>query len=488
MIKKLKPVFDFFRSLRLHAFFYTLIIATVPCWILTVVLLSSFDQRSYNERVAILESYGTKLANQIASGGQVTADSIQSVNAEITAFADLYEGRVVVVNEYLKVLYDSYGLEGGKTLISEETIRTFRGTNSTYRNKGRHYVELTLPVNHPGTHAIIGVMILSFSMMDHDQVYARMQNIASMIIWVISLFAILLGIGYALLVTLPINRLTRTINQMRENPGDPVPRTRGYSELEHTAEAFQAFLERMRVLEGSRQEFVSNVSHELKTPMTSMKVLADSLLAEENVPNEMYREFLQDINNEIERENNIINDLLSLVRLDRTSAEMNISQVNLNEMVEQILKRLNPIAMRNHVELIFESFRPVTAQIDEVKLTLALSNLIENAIKYNVPDGWVRVSLNADTRFFFVKVADCGIGIPEESQEQIFERFYRVDKARSRGTGGSGLGLSITKNIITMHHGEIRVYSKENEGTTFTVRIPLVQPARVAAAEGGEHA
>lgn len=116
---------------------------------------------------------------------------------------------------------------------------------------------------------------------------------------------------------------------------------------------------------------------------------------------------------------------------------------------------------------------PVTAECDEVKLTLALSNLVENAIKYNVAGGWVQVTLDADHKFFYVTVDDSGIGIPEEYQDKIFERFYRVDKARSRETGGTGLGLSITKNIIQMHHGAIKVASKVDEGTTFSVRIPL---------------
>ncbi len=125
------------------------------------------------------------------------------------------------------------------------------------------------------------------------------------------------------------------------------------------------------------------------------------------------------------------------------------------------------------MELIFESIREVTADVDEMKLSLALSNLVENAIKYNMESGWVRVTLDADHKFFYVKVADSGIGIPEEFQEHVFERFYRVDKARSRETGGTGLGLSITKKIILMHQGALKLQSKEGEGSTFTVRIPL---------------
>jgi signal transduction histidine kinase len=123
--------------------------------------------------------------------------------------------------------------------------------------------------------------------------------------------------------------------------------------------------------------------------------------------------------------------------------------------------------------MVYESFRPVIAEVDEVKISLAISNLIENAIKYNTEDGWIRVSLNADHKYFFIKISDSGIGIPEDVQDLIFERFYRVDKARSRESGGTGLGLAITRSVIQMHRGAIKVYSKEGEGTTFNVRIPL---------------
>ena len=120
-----------------------------------------------------------------------------------------------------------------------------------------------------------------------------------------------------------------------------------------------------------------------------------------------------------------------------------------------------------------ESYRPVTAECDEVKLTLALSNLVENAIKYNVAGGWVQVTLDADHKFFYVTVADSGMGIPEDSIDRIFERFYRLDKSHSREIGGTGLGLAITRSTIAMHHGVIKVFSREGEGTTFSVRVPL---------------
>ena len=239
------------------------------------------------------------------------------------------------------------------------------------------------------------------------------------------------------------------------------------------SDAFNKMSGRMKTLDDSRNEFVSNVSHELKTPLTSMKVLADSLLLQEDAPVELYKEFMGDMSEEIERENKIINDLLSLVKMDKTASTMNIKLENMNELVEKILKRLRPIAATRNVELVFESFRPVSAEVDETKISLAISNLVENAIKYNNENGWVHVSLNADHKNCYIEVADSGIGIPAEAQEHIFERFYRVDKSHSREIGGTGLGLAIARNAVVMHRGAIKVFSQPSEGTTFTIRIPL---------------
>ena len=179
----------------------------------------------------------------------------------------------------------------------------------------------------------------------------------------------------------------------------------------------------------------------------------------------------------IDRENQIITDLLSLVKMDKTGQTMNISSVNINDLLEQTLKRLRPIANKKKVEVVMESFRPVIAEIDEMKFSLAVSNLVENAIKYNHENGWVHVSLNADHQYFYIKVEDSGIGIPEKDQPHIFERFYRVDKSHSREIGGTGLGLALVRSAVIAHRGSIKVHSSVGEGTTFTVRIPLIYVA-----------
>lgn len=271
----------------------------------------------------------------------------------------------------------------------------------------------------------------------------------------------------------PFKKLTASIQAVQEGYQSHFEPVDTYTETAQMSEACSDMLGRLKRLDDSREEFVANVSHELKTPLASMKVLSDSLIGQENVPNEIYRDFMKDIAGEIDRENSIINDLLSLVRLNTDSVELDITNVSINDMMDLLMKRLRPIAEQHEVELLLESFRPVTAEVDEGKLTLAFSNLIENGIKYNRPGGFVHVTLNADHENFFVNVIDNGIGIPEDSLDHIFDRFYRVDKSHSRKIGGTGLGLAITRSVIVMHHGAIRVHSEENEGTTFTVRIPL---------------
>ena len=229
----------------------------------------------------------------------------------------------------------------------------------------------------------------------------------------------------------------------------------------------------MKVLDDSRQEFVSNVSHELKTPITSMKVLADTLLSQEDAPGEVYRDFLSDISAEIDREDKIINDLLSLVKMDKKATQPNIASVNVNQMTEIVLKRLRPIANKRNIELILESHREIVAEIDEVKISLVIMNLVENAVKYNKDGGWVRVTLDADHQYFTIRVADSGIGMPKEDLDKIYERFYRVDQSRSREVGGTGLGLAVAKSAGLLHRGEISADSTEGSGTTFVVKIPL---------------
>ena len=293
----------------------------------------------------------------------------------------------------------------------------------------------------------------------------------ALVLFLLSLALVLL---FTRMIIGPVKGIERMINQLGAGKSlDDAALFTGPRELRSVGKRIIWLSERLAWLESQRHQFLRHLSHELKTPLTSMKVLADSLVGQEGVPEELYQEFMSDITAEIDRENKIITDLLSLVKLDKKAADLNVEHLNINQLLEDILKRLRPIADKRNIDLILDSFRPVEADVDEVKFTLAISNLVENGIKYNVDDGWVRVTLDADHKYFYVKVADSGMGIPEESVGRIFERFYRVDKSHSKEIGGTGLGLAITRSAVTKHHGTIQVESKEGEGTTFTVRIPL---------------
>ena len=368
---------------------------------------------------------------------------------------------------------DTYGIDEGKYVLSEEVIKCFEGEDTSSYDKKNSYIEQTIPLTDPKSKHIEGVMLVSTSTGEIVDSIAFLEHRGSLLMLAICLLVVVLGFVLSKVLVKPFARVGKAIEELTDGYLDEEISVPDYTETQMISSVFNKMLKRMKVLDDSRQEFVANVSHELKTPMTSIKVLADSLAGQENVPVELYQEFMQDIAVEIDRENQIITDLLSLVKMDKKASELNVEKVNINEMMENILKRLKPIADKKNVELVLESYRPIVAEIDEVKMSLALTNLVENGIKYNIQDGWVHVTLNADHKYFYVSVADSGIGIPQESLDRIFERFYRVDKSHSREIGGTGLGLAITRNAIVMHRGAIKVKSEEHKGTTFSVRIPL---------------
>ena len=405
----------------------------------------------------------------------------------ITLIQSLYHERIILArgNEVLLDSKEEESLEKIdnvvlgtiEEILSSKAAKMFSEAYKKGENvvsKDRNAFHIVIPLYKENT-AIeeIGFIFVS---VDTKEIFASYQKTKDKLITIsciVLAFVLVVALFYSGFVVKPLKELIQYIERITDGFLGEKVSMKSYTEVEDVVDSINHMTTKLETLERSRQEFVSNVSHELKTPITSIKVLADSLLQQEDAPAELYREFLTDINDEIERENKIITDLLSLVKMDKTSGELNIENVNINELLEQILRRIKPIAAQRNIELILESYRPVFAEVDEVKLSLAVNNLIENAVKYNFDNGWVRVSLNADHKFFYIKVSDSGVGIPEDEQENVFERFYRVDKARSRETGGTGLGLSITRNAILMHRGAIKVYSKEKEGTTFTVRIPL---------------
>lgn len=462
-------------SIKVPLILLMLIIGMAPALILCIALSSSMRQSQIDYRISEVQNQSQILSNKMTRAGyllNIPRDTM--IDNEMGSMADIFGGRIVVVDRDYKIVRDTFSLSDGKTNVSEEVIKCFAGDNSSIYNKDKHFFILTIPIyDNTPEKRIDGVMLVTSSTESilalTESVMDKMNFAQFMVFWVVLLAGVL---GIKLLMN-PFKRLQDMLERVANGELDTDINVDSYTETKQISSAVDRTLTRLKEVDRSREEFVSNVSHELKTPITSIRVLADSLMGMEEVPVELYREFMTDISDEIDRESKIIDDLLTLVRMDKSSDEVNISQVSINALLELILKRLRPIAKKRNIEIVLESIREVTADVDEVKFSLALNNLVENAIKYNYESGWVRVTLDADHKFFYVKVMDSGVGIPEEFQTRVFERFYRVDKARSRETGGTGLGLAITKNVVIMHHGALKLQSKEGEGTTFTVRIPL---------------
>ena len=469
------------RSLRVRIFVLLMIMGMIPSYITRTALLQNYEERAVNVKISEVSNQFKIIANHLLTYNYLQDASSEVINAELNQISNLYDGRVLIINNNFKVIKDTYGISEGKTIISEEVVKCFKGENTTYYDDKDGFIEMTIPImetitdskEEAGPTQIKGVLLSSISTDTIALTISILQRKAFVLEVVMTILILVMSLATSQWLIIPFRKVTKAINEVKEGFTDEAISVPDFEETEHIVDAFNNVLRRMRLLDKSRQEFVANVSHELKTPLTSMKVLADSLVMQEEVPKELYQEFMTDIAAEIDRENEIINNLLTLVKLDKTDGELNVESVDINALLELLMKRLRPIARQQNIEVILESNRPVQAVVDEVKMTLALSNLVENAIKYNKKNGWVRVTLDADHKNFTVVVEDSGIGIPEESMDRIYERFYRVDKSHSREIGGTGLGLSITRNIILMHRGTIQVSSLEKEGTTFVVKIPL---------------
>lgn len=461
-------------SLKVPVAALLVLFGMIPMILSSQTILTSMRQNQIDRRMVEVQNQCQILSSKMTRTGYLDGEDKGDLDSEIETMADVYNGRIVVINQDFRVVQDTFHIAENRIHIAEEVIRCFQGENSSRYNKDKHYFAQALPVyDRTDAKGIDGVLIITASTESILELTDTAADKALLFEIIVFLILVIAAVLAAVFIVRPFKEFQGKLNHVAQGALDTDISEDTYRETRAISRAVSQTISKLKEVDQSRQEFVSNVSHELKTPITSIRVLADSLMGMGEVPVELYREFMEDISDEIDRESKIIDDLLSLVKMDKSEAELNIAQVNVNTLVEQVLKRLRPIANRQKVELIFESIREVTADVDEMKLSLAVTNLVENAIKYNMEEGWVRVTLDADHKFFYLKVADSGIGIPEEVQDRIFERFFRVDKARSRETGGSGLGLAITRNVVLMHKGAIKLSSREGEGSTFTLRIPL---------------
>lgn len=387
-------------------------------------------------------------------------------------------GRVLLLDTNRTALLDTLSEYNGVTFRLTEVDRILNGqavslreTHSIKDAKGYIWTAYYCRSITVGGR-IAGVLVASVPIQDvYDSIYR------------LALYIILVTVGVAgcivgvqLAVT---GRIARQINSIisairKIDKGDFSARVTIHSqgELAELASSYNSMIQRLENIENSRNKFVSDASHELKTPLASIKILVDALLQQKNASPELYREFLTDVTTEIDRLNYVINDLLTLVRIDKKSEQLTLVPVKLSEILTRSLHLLTPIANMKSISLELEVGEEITLACDQMKLQQAFYNIVENAIKYSPEDSKVSLKLLRRGTDAVVEIADQGVGIPQEDLPHIFERFYRVDRSRKKGNG-TGLGLAITDGIIKLHNGQIEVESKVGEGSVFRVVLPI---------------
>lgn len=388
-------------------------------------------------------------------------------------------GRVLLLDSYGVVQVDSYSRLNGVRIKLPEIIEILSGQRDT--SYGFHKIGTDGADFWAGYYAsaivenseIIGVAVFSQSTQDVVSNINSIKQNYTIIYWVAVLAVAI--ISYFL-----TSHLSRPLEQLREGAmaitvGDFKKRVQieGKDEIAELGKAFNTMTARLEDVDKQRSEFVSNASHELKTPLTSMKILTESILYQEQVPEEIYKDFLSDINGQIDRMTSLINDLLLMTRIESGDNGAKMEEAELGELVQNVVDTLGPIAEQKDILLTYTSRQPVCAKCFPRRLSQAIRNLVENAIKYTGEGGSVQVSLKKDAHFAYIAIADTGEGIAKEELDRIFERFYRVDKARARETGGSGLGLYLVRSIAVMHGGRVDVESEKGKGSVFTLVLPL---------------
>lgn len=463
-------------SLRFTLLISYVFISFIPLMFYSYTVYDTLEVHYLTERQSELKFNANMMSTAISIGNFLVDESVKEIfKNRIKEWSDdLGNARILIVDKNAVVIQDSSGMDIGKTHVISEITDALEGKDAVKFQPSDKIIYVAMPI-FSNSQEVIGAVFLSSST---KEIYDYLNDIKRDLVVLTFLTSFIVGIFVFFIsgiVIEPIKSILRVIQKMSDGHLNQRVEIKGHNELYQLATAFNDMAEKLEEVDITRQEFVSNVSHELKTPLSSIKVLSESLLLQDGISVDVYREFLQDINSEVDRMTEIINDLLQLVKLDRNQIQIVFKPVNISKCVENILKRLQPLADKKNIHLMYEKNKEVIADADEMKLSLALSNLIDNAIKYTTDNGVVNIDISSDHQNAFIKVQDTGIGISEEEQSKIFERFYRVDKTRDRETGGTGLGLAITHSTILLHNGSIKLTSKEDEGSIFIVRIPLKQ-------------
>lgn len=396
-------------------------------------------------------------------------------------------GRILLLDMDAVVQVDSASQHNGYRLPYREVQDVLVGGMET--SYGFHYVQrdeeqtgllpwdqkaiwtvyYTAPITVDGTY--VGAVLYCASIQDVVDSINDVTRQTTMIFVIMMVTIVILTFLLSGWLTKPIVELTAAIRRMGTQGYGVRVKVTGGGEIAELGRAFNRMSERIEDHDRVRDEFIANASHELKTPLATMKLLSESILYQDDPDPAMMKEFFNDVNHEIDRLSRIVTELLRLVQEDTGVQALTLEPVRLDQLTETVCKRLQPLAADKRIDLSVETV-PVTIQADPSRMEQVVINLVENGLKYT-DAGSVKARVFIEDNEAVFQVVDTGIGIPENAVDHLFERFYRVDKARSRGTGGTGLGLAIVEKIVALHSGYIQVSSQLGQGSTFTVRLPL---------------
>ena len=439
----------------------------------------------------------TRVAEMSATlGEQMETESADAFYQQLLQAARHSGGRLLVVDMDAKVTYDTFDELCGTRLALSEVHAVVRGeAESDYgfhvtdggeaepkaytlldRLTGgelsRSWAGCFVSALQTGTKRM-GALVYIASIQDTVDSLAHIRNQMTGI-FAMALVVVLVVAGFiSSIVTRPVAELSAGIERMSKGDYKHRVHVPGKGEMAQLAAAFNQMSEQVHNLDEARNQFVSNASHELKTPLTTIKILVESMIYQDDMDPELRHEFLGDINKEIDRLSSVVGDLLTLVHIDSHKLKLRREMMVFADTVRESVSRLEPLAKRRGQTIKTEIQDSCEMFADPGKLAQVCYNIIENASKYTPDGGSIRVTLRRMGRDAVLEIADTGVGIPEADLPHVFDRFYRVDKARSRDTGGTGLGLSIVQQIVRLHAGSVTVASEMGKGTTFTVQLPV---------------
>ena len=459
------------RSYRTAQFHYAMTYVAITAVVLVMLNLicTRLSQRLFyeNKESAMIEKC------QLASDELSTLDvwNNTTVSGVLSQLESLRASRLIVTDQTGLCIYDSTGAELGSYTLLPEILSACQGNDvfSWRYHDSAMISRASTPIVSGGS--IAGCVYVAEYDNAQGAVIDQLLGTIARITVILELAVIVFSLAYSRHFSRRMSAILDSMHIIQQGNYTEKVNIGGNDELTVLASEFNDLTERLQTSEEKRRRFVSDASHELKTPLASIKLLTDSIL-QNDMDTETMREFVEDIGSEAERLNRMTAKLLSLTKVD--SQEMPESElIHMAPTVQRVVRMLRPVGEKNNVTIVTHLEEDSTVLITEDDLYQIVFNLIENGIKYNSPPGSVTVTLGRTADGALLTVADTGTGIPPEALSHIFERFYRVDKARSRQTGGSGLGLAIVRAIVNRNRGEIQVDSAPGKGTTFIVTFPM---------------